>query len=167
MERIDRILAHPLFIERLQLLKALESDRIYCKHGLPHLLDTARIACLLQYELYEKNPEIDRILHDIIYAAALLHDIGRTAQYEKGLPHETAALEPAKIILSDCNFSKEEQHYILEAIQFHQKEQKYDDKGSLRDLIYRADHLSRCCFACPAADTCYWPDRKKNPSIWW
>ena len=47
MQRIQAILSHPLFCESLHKIQELERDRIYCKHGLPHLLDVARIASLM------------------------------------------------------------------------------------------------------------------------
>lgn len=186
MKRINLILSHPLFTNHLNRLTQLEKDRVYCCHGLPHLLDTARIACLLQYTKRfpqeaqntatlstqtANNPQNNRICFstELIYAAALLHDIGRVLQYEKNLPHETAGLHTAEYILADCKFTETERKDILAAIQFHHG---YDESSSLSqetkylcDLVHTADVLSRNCFACPAADTCYWPKEKKNKGI--
>lgn len=197
MKRINQLLHHPVFIDHLDRLAQLEKDRIYCCHGLSHLLDTARIACLLQYQkgnapqeaekteklstISKKNPPKESSFPvEIIYAAALLHDIGRVLQYEQGLPHETAGLAAAKQILTDCSFTAHEQALVLDAIQFHRRDTKtspaalsektgcYPTKtDSLRQLLHTADKLSRNCFACPAADTCYWPEDKKNQGILW
>lgn len=121
MQRINKLLQHPAFIENLNRLNALEADRTYCRHGLSHLLDVARIALILQYQ--EQNSTDNRCAapfsEETIYAAALLHDIGRVLQYEQGLPHETAGLCLARQILQDCSFTKTEQALILDAIQFH------------------------------------------------
>lgn len=60
-----------------------------------------------------------------IYAAALLHDIGKYAQYEEGIPHEIKSAEIAGIILSDMperiRFTPAEQQEILTAIRGHRK----------------------------------------------
>lgn len=197
MKRINQLLHHPVFTDHLDRLAQLEKDRIYCCHGLSHLLDTARIACLLQYQKgndpqeAEKTEELSTISTknspkesafpvEIIYAAALLHDIGRVLQYEQGLPHETAGLAAAKQILTDCSFTAHEQALILDAIQFHRRDTKASPVPSsaktdgyptetdrLRQILHTADKLSRNCFACPAADTCYWPEDKKNQGILW
>lgn len=177
MERINRILHHSDFIKNLNHLDALEADRIYCCHGLSHLLDVARIACLLQYKKKEDAPKSTTLFpEEIIYAAALLHDLGRVLQYEQGLPHETAGLKLSEKILKDCSFTKLEQTLILDAIQFHRKDfnppsnnttaaKEIDEILSLRSLLYHADKLSRNCFACNASNDCYWPESKKNQGI--
>lgn len=180
MKRINQLLHHPTFTSHLDRLTQLEKDRIYCCHGLPHLLDTARIACLLQYQKKNNPPKEPAFPTEIIYAAALLHDIGRVLQYEQGLPHETAGLAAAEQILTDCCFTAHEQALILDAIQFHRNDtgtaiappsEKTEccpaDIDRLRRLLHTADKLSRNCFACPAADTCYWPQNKKNQGILW
>ena len=181
MERINRLLHHPDFSENLKRLDILEMNRIYCRHGLPHLLDVARIACLLQYKKKETFESAILFSDEIIYAAALLHDLGRVFEYEQALPHETAGLELAEIILNDCSFTKSEQSLILDAIQFHRKNPDSDSPLnhsnllsnnieikkilSLRSLLYNADKLSRNCFACNAFSGCYWAESEKNQGI--
>ena len=186
MTRINTLLHHKDFTEALHRLNELEADRIYCRHGLSHLLDTARIACLLQYEQLEhysqpaalsqdlstKNNQdtpspVYKIETELIYAAALLHDLGRILQYEQNLPHETAGLPLAKKLLTDCGFTTSEQELILGSIQFHRNSKKDTAQNSLCTLLARADKLSRNCFACPASDTCYWSEDKKNQGILW
>ena len=44
MRRVNALLHHPRFTAALSELEALEEDRIFCRHGLPHLLDVARVA---------------------------------------------------------------------------------------------------------------------------
>ncbi len=176
MKRINKLLSHPDFTKNLNHLAILEKDRIYCRHDLSHLLDVARIACLLQYKKAETNLKSTILFSDeIIYAAALLHDLGRVLQYEQGLPHETAGLVLAKKILIDCDFTKSEQVLILDAIQFHRKnpnlfsddieDKEKEEILSLRSLLYHADKLSRNCFACKASHSCYWSESEKNKGI--
>ena len=41
---------------------------------------------------------------ELIYATALLHDIGRAEQYLHDIPHDIAGTEIAREILADLNF---------------------------------------------------------------
>lgn len=50
MERIDKISDHPLWKWHMAQLKEAEKDRIFCKHGIEHLLDVARIAYIENLE---------------------------------------------------------------------------------------------------------------------
>jgi len=43
-ERLEAIRNHPLYQSSLRRLNDLERGRIFCRHGMEHLLDTARIA---------------------------------------------------------------------------------------------------------------------------
>ncbi len=157
-DRIQRIWDHPLFQEGLRANERLERDRIFCKHDYSHLLDVARLAFI---ENLETGAGIQKYM---IYAAALLHDIGRYLQYTKQLPHQEASARLAEKILPDCGFSREETDQILCAILCHRDAQTRGDSG-LPGLIYRADKRSRCCFACPAEAECNWDPAKKNRKL--
>lgn len=154
-ERVQRIWDNSLFQEGLRANRRLEQDRIFCKHDSGHLLDVARIAWI---ENLETGAEIPKYL---IYAAALLHDIGRHLQYTEHVPHHEASARLAERILPECGFSQEETEQILRAILHHRDAQTSDDCG-LAGLIYRADKRSRCCFACPAEAECDWDRERKN-----
>lgn len=156
MERICALLEQPYYRRCLQEMEQLERGRIYCRHGLPHLLDVARIAALLAAERNASYPR------DVIYAAALLHDVGRLKQYVTGEPHAQAGIIMARDILRDTAFTPEEQTEILEAIGGHQTGAAPD---SLTQLLHEADQASRLCFVCPAADSCYWPEERKNHTV--
>lgn len=158
MERINKITDHPLWKLHIAKLKEAEKDRIFCKHGIEHLLDVARIAYI---ENLEENCGISK---EMIYAAALLHDIGRFLQYSEEKPHEEAGAELAEEILKDCGFHQEEKKEILLAITAHRKMETRQDK-SLAGLIYRADKQSRMCKFCPAFFECNWSAEKKNKNI--
>ena len=78
MERVNKICGHPVWKWHMERLAEYEKDRIFCRHGVEHLLDVARIAYI---ENLEKNSGLSK---EIIYGAALLHDIGRYLQYTEG-----------------------------------------------------------------------------------
>ena len=97
MEIIERIRRHPLFAEYYRKLEEIEKERIFCCHQMNHLLDVARIAYI--YNL-ERQLNIRR---EVIYAAALLHDIGKYLQYTQAVPHEEASAEIAEKILREVS----------------------------------------------------------------
>lgn len=155
MDRIDRILKHDLFVDGLNRNRAVEQDRKFCRHDMAHFLDVARIARAINAE---EGIGVDV---ELIYAAALLHDIGRHLQYSKGTPHELASVDMAPEILKDCGFDEKETHVIIEAIRSHREEKAAAEKN-LKGLLYRADKLSRACFYCQAEPECSWKDGRKN-----
>lgn len=159
--RVQAVLEHPCFAGTLVAVDEAEADRRFCRHGLEHLLDVARIAWIL---VLERGLGLSR---ELVYAAALLHDVGRAAQYEHGIPHDEAGEQLAAEILgtveAEKRFSSDEQQAILAAVRGHR-----GDVGELDDLarvIAEADKLSRPCWACAARDDCYWPDEKKNLTV--
>ena len=93
MPRVDAIWANPLFQENLAAIEAAETQRVYCRHGLSHLLDVARTAWIINLE------GGFGLARDVVYAAALLHDIGRAAEYSEGISHDVAGVEIARRIL--------------------------------------------------------------------
>lgn len=160
MEAIEKIRSHPLYIECSDKLEKAENSRKYCRHQLPHLLDVARIAYIRNLE---EHLGIDK---DIIYAAALLHDIGKCSQYEDGTPHEIAGAEIAEKILRDTeSFSEQDNRSILRAIREHRR--CTDGMSVLGKLLYESDKLSRACYACPAEPECNWEYEKKNHAVKW
>lgn len=155
MERAGKIWNHSDFKACLLKIEELEEDRIFCGHDRNHLLDVARIAYI---ENLERNLGIDK---ELIYAAALLHDIGRHLQYLKGIPHHEGGVQVAGPILKDCGFSEQETEKILEAISGH-RDKNISKRADLSGLLYRADKKSRCCFSCKAEAECNWSKEKKN-----
>lgn len=81
MNRVNQILFHPRYRQALEQTELWERDRKFCRHGISHFLDVARLAYI---RCLEERLDVDK---DVIYAAALLHDIGRYQQYERGTPH--------------------------------------------------------------------------------
>lgn len=158
MNRIDNIISHTLFIECLTENKIAEEGRIFCRHDMAHFLNVARIGTII---VMEDGLNIDR---ELIYGAALLHDIGKFRQYRSGVPHEQASAEIAPRILSDCGFTKVETAVITEAILVHRDSASALEKN-LRGVLYRADKLSRPCFYCSVSRECSWQESKKNLTI--
>lgn len=173
MERIDRIQNHPLYVMNQQRINELEQNRIFCCHGVNHSLDVARIFYILVLEQglsYKK---------DIIYATALLHDIGRGLQYMEKVSHHETGARLAQEILNDCDFVEDEIAMIVEAIAGHHTGNAYlqdgisvqvddavkEDNILFTDLFYKADKLSRNCFDCKAQEECYWSQEKRNLQI--
>jgi len=155
MERIDKILNHNLFIGNLEKNNAAEADRCFCRHDMVHFLDVARIGMILNLE---EQLGIPRVL---IYAAALLHDIGKHRQYKEGVPHETAGAELAPGILRDCGFDEQDTKLITDAILGHRNREVASEK-TLRGILYRADKASRACYACKVQEECKWSAEQKN-----
>ncbi|MFR8170616.1 MAG: HD domain-containing protein [Marvinbryantia sp.] len=155
MERVNKILENKTYRSYLREIEECERTRVFCRHNMAHFLDVARIAQLLNLE------EAVGLSKEMIYAAALLHDIGRHLQYREGTPHEQASVLLAPQILKECGFTESESAEILEAIRQHRNAGIREERN-LSGLIYRADKLSRSCFACPAEPQCDWKNEKKN-----
>lgn len=158
MERIDKLLNHDLFQCHMRSNREAEAERRFCRHDMAHFLDVARIGEIINLE------EDMGLAREWIYAAALLHDIGRHVQYEDGTPHELASAEIAPRILADCGFEDYETRVIINAIRSH-RDAAVAAERSLGGVLYRADKASRACFACEVGDECNWKGEKKNMTI--
>ena len=161
MDRVNEIWKHPLYQKYYARIEELEQNRVFCRHQMPHLLDVARIA-------YIRNLEDDMgFAKDVVYAAAVLHDIGKALQYEARIPHELAGVDIAEQILADlpaeAAYTTDEKRMILTAIKGHRRLR--EDPEPLEKLLYESDKVSRICFACPAEAQCDWSREKKNMEI--
>lgn len=156
MKRVNAIVHHPVFADRLKRLETLEAERIFCRHDFPHLLDVAR---MMWIAVLEQQIPVDR---EVVYAAALLHDIGRADQLERGIPHDQAGAELAAQILPEAGFTPEETREIIRAILAHRTDGSTETLGQ---LLYRADKACRACWRCGAKCECNWSEEKKNTDI--
>lgn len=156
MDRVNKIIHNSRYQKLIAELNFLEKDRQFCKHTIEHFLDTARIMYITSLE---NNLKISK---DIIYGCALLHDIGRVAEYKQGKPHNESSAEIAKEILKACDYSDKEINDITKAILFHRAK---DCDDILGNLLYKADKQSRLCFCCDAESECYWDKKKRNFDI--
>jgi len=160
MTRYDKIVKHDSFCKYLEQINELEKERIYCRHNLSHLLDVARIAYIMNLEeggCYSK---------DVIYGAALLHDIGKVEQYKEKIPHEKTGAEKAGAVLKECGYDEVEIKIVTAAILDHRRG---PDKSGYRlsELLYEADKKSRICLFCQSKDSCNWSEEKKNSRIYY
>lgn len=162
MDRVNRILHNEVYVENRYNIELLEKDRIYCKHGEEHALDVARIAMLINLT------EQCGLEKETVYAAAILHDIGRAQEYREGKRHEEAGQMIASVILKECLFHQDEIDDIMSAIANHRDKSKINlTKSKLGEIISRADHLSRPCYKCMATQTCKWSYERRNEEIQW
>ena len=158
MERYHKIVEHELFQEYMSRIEVLERERIYCRHNVNHLIDVARIAYIINLE---KGASYSK---DMIYAMALLHDIGKPEQYEEKIPHEITGAKKAEAVLKDCGYREEEIRQIETAILDHRRGPKEEGR-ILSEILYEADKRSRMCLFCKAKDSCNWTDDRKNMCI--
>ena len=159
MDRINSILFDNQYKANINKIKSLEKKRKYCKHTIKHFLDVARIAYIINLE---NNLSINK---DIIYATALLHDIGKWKQYEHSVPHEIASAEIAVVILERCGYKKDEIDIIKNAILLHRCKTIRKNNSNLVEIINLADKISRNCFSCKMLEKCDWDINLKNTFI--
>ena len=158
MKRVNQIYDHPIFQKKYSALQEAEKDRMFCKHTLEHFIDVAR----LMY-IYSLEHQLS-ISKEVIYAMALMHDIGRIDQIEKGIPHEQAGADLCDVILPDCGFTKEETDTIKASI-LHHRNALNDEENPYYEMLYWADKKSRNCFACDMREECNWDEEKMNLKI--
>ncbi len=157
--RYQKILKHTQFITAVRDIEKKEERRIFCRHGSDHLFDVARIAYILALE------EQADISKDMIYATALLHDIGRGEEYENGTSHNVAGAQKAEVILKDCGYTQAETNEITLAIRTHGHDGYPEGASDLQRLLCTADKLSRLCFNCKAYKECNWAADKRNETL--
>lgn len=145
MDRINCILENEDFKTYLKTNETLETERIFCHHDINHFLDVSRVASIINLE---KGYGLDK---ELIYAAGLLHDIGRWVEYQEGKDHAIASAELAEAILIKCGFMQEELNEIITAIKAHRDKQQTTNLGR---VLYEADKTSRACYSCNARGQC-------------
>ena len=157
LDKINKILNNHYFNECLNKNIESESNRKFCKHDLQHFLDVARIAYIM---VLEKNLNISK---EIIYACALLHDIGKWKQYSEEVPHEMVSAQIANQILKECDYSEQNIKLVVSSILNHRVHENEDI--IFNSILYKSDKISRNCFCCNAEKLCNWSQEKKNHSI--
>ncbi|ADL13289.1 HD domain-containing protein [Acetohalobium arabaticum] len=168
MERLNKIIDSQEYNSYLQKNHQREQDRIFCRHTWQHFIAVARITYLLileeelaeelltKWQLEEKND-----LKEIVYTAAMLHDIGRWKQYDTGQDHAAVSAKLAVDLLEKYRYTALEKEIILTAIKEHRGKPD-SDKSILGCLLCRGDNLSRNCRECFAREKC---KSVKNPTI--
>lgn len=157
MTRVNQILENEDYISYIETIEDLEKERGYCKHGFEHGISVARIAYAY---ILERGKLI--LSKESIYAAALLHDIGRWVEYQTGEDHAEVSARLALPLLEVYNFSSEDIQVILEGIREHRR---HDDSNLilLGEALSIADNYSRDCRHCGMQKKChkFKPDMKQ------
>lgn len=161
MPRLNAVINHELYQKYYERIRSCETDRIFCCHQMNHLLDVARIA-------YIKNLEEDLGYDkELIYTAAVLHDIGKSFQYREQIPHEIAGEKVARRILEslpeEVRFTEEEKELICIAVKGHRR--RREGMQPIETLFYESDKRSRMCLYCAAEKKCNWDKEEKNMEI--
>lgn len=157
MKNTNKIVLSKIYRDYLNELEGLERDRFFCRHNYEHFISVARICYILKLE---EGVDVDK---DMIYATALLHDLGRVLEIKEGINHAIGSVDIAREILEITDFSLEEKNRILSCISYHRTKDAAEDE--FFNIFYRADKLSRDCFRCSAYDECNWSYEKKNHEI--
>ncbi|SET33747.1 HDIG domain-containing protein [Natronincola peptidivorans] len=157
MERIKRILNHDEYNHHLENNSRAEEKRGFCRHDLQHFLAVARVGYIIALERRYK------VSKEMIYAAALLHDIAKWKQYLEGVNHAIASAKVAEDLLEECGFSPEETKTISDAIKKHRKGK--DLETELDISLYEGDKKSRLCVKCHKLSDCKKYKEGKKPQI--
>lgn len=174
-EAIFNTKEYSILFEKLQ---ELEKDRAFCNHTLEHFLDVARLMYIKFLEDSSKEDkgsyenDIDAWafelpageVKDLIYATALMHDIGRVDQIENGISHEEASCIHCDEILLKCGYNQLEIKRVKAAIGSH-RNKTGEISGYFSRLLYWADKKSRNCFNCKEINECNWNRDKMNSKI--
>ncbi|MGM0472055.1 MAG: HD domain-containing protein [Bacillota bacterium] len=168
MQRLNSLLESEEYSNYLARNRECEKKRIFCKHNWQHLISVARITYIkileeeLVTELMTKwqlaNQEQ---LKEVVYTAAMLHDIGRWQQYHSGVDHAIASADLAAQLLQKYDYSGLEEQVILTAIREH-RGRADSDKSILGRLLCSSDNLSRDCINCSVQQKC---KEIKNPDL--
>ena len=166
MDIISRLLELPGYKLALADTSQREKERRFCCHDSAHLWETARVAYILfltgEVPCPELMPYDDKRRKEIIYAAALVHDIARYKEYDDPrLCHAAESAVMARPLLVAAGFSAEEISIIDSAVANHRKE----GYAGFDLLLYRADKESRPCAACPVLGECKKFQNGRRPHI--
>lgn len=149
LPRVNRIFQHDLYEEYSSKNKIAEAQRIYCRHGSDHGLSVARIAYIFLLESKEIS-----LSKEVIYAAGILHDIGRWLEYETQENHAQVGARLAVPILQDCGFSEKEVEVITQGIYEHRLKPS-EAESVLGQALALADDWARDCKNCESKGSCY------------
>ncbi|HWJ04125.1 MAG TPA: HD domain-containing protein, partial [Verrucomicrobiae bacterium] len=116
-------------------------------HDHQHAVYVARLGYLIALEQKLELPE----LKELIYAAGLLHDIGRWKEYQTGEDHAWVSAEFAEPILARAGFSPWEIDIVCAGIREHRE----PGGSQIGKILALADDLSRNCRGCTVKESCY------------
>jgi uncharacterized protein len=167
LKRIEQLLKDEAYQGYIAANTAALPGRHYCQHSLPHHLDVARIAYILvlehndlKYFAREAGLNDSLAAKETIYAAGLLHDIGKWQEIQTGVDHAAYGAGLAREILPRANFDPAETELVCQAIYEHSHISQ--DMSFLGERLYRADNLSRWCGQCEERGEC---PRRGTPEL--
>ncbi|MCL5058005.1 MAG: HD domain-containing protein [Actinobacteria bacterium] len=158
--RIGVVRKDPFYLDCLSLNGERERDRLFCRHDYRHMVLVSQISCKVIKQTGGLNILVKteglsgiRSALEVVYAAGLLHDMGRWRQYDTGEDHALAGSVMAGSVLERAGFSKREAGVITRAIREHRK--ALPGQSYLGRVLCLADDLSRPCGSCGARLDCY------------
>lgn len=159
MKRVEILLKDSFYNDYIQRNVTEEKSSGSCRHDLQHHIDVARITYILILEPNDLNYFVrDNGLSgklaakEVIYAAGMLHDIGKWKEYNTGIDHAAFGASLAHDILPRAFFNPTEIELICRAIYEHSNISR--DISFLGEKLHRADNLSRVCNECENIEKC-------------
>ncbi|HPR93288.1 MAG TPA: HD domain-containing protein [Syntrophomonadaceae bacterium] len=153
LKRTDLLINDSLYNEYLQRNAREEMEPRFCRHDISHHFDVALITFILilenndlEYFLKESGISSRMAAKEVIYAAGLLHDIGKWKEYRDGDEHASYSAKLARGLLPRALFNPDEIEIICRAIYEHRNIS--NDMSFLGERLYRANNLSRICSQC-------------------
>jgi len=159
LKRVETLVEDKYYQEYFRRNSEAEIEPKFCQHDFRHHLAVARITYILILEhndlnYFIKDSGISGKLaaKEIIYAAALTHDIGKWKEYKCGIDHASYGARLAREILPRALFNHTEVDIICRAIYEHRNISR--DMSFLGERLHRADNLSRICTRCEYRSQC-------------
>lgn len=156
MRFVSALLENDMYNRKRRRLDLLETDRIFCRHDMAHFMDVARIA---QLRNLEEHMQQDK---EMIYLYALLHDIGRVAEYEQGISHAQASADAAGEILMHLGYPAEQIVLLQKAILEHRGNSVEEHPYKAMESCDAPAKKSEDTAAEESADRVTWDDTEQN-----
>lgn len=167
MKRVELLINDSLYEQYLQRNLEEEMEPKFCQHDFNHHIDVARITYILVLEHNDLNYFVREhglsgrlAAKEVIYAAGLLHDIGKWQEYKTGTDHASFGARLAREILPRAFFNPSEAELIARAIYEHRNISH--NMTFLGERLHRADNLSRICSNCSYSQQC---TKKKHKEL--
>ncbi|NLF46399.1 MAG: HD domain-containing protein [Syntrophomonadaceae bacterium] len=159
MKRIDLLLQDSLYNEYLHRNAREEMDQRLCRHDINHHFTVAQMTFSLMlnnndWEIFLEETGIDSqaAAKEVVYAAGLLHDIGKWKEYRDGEDLAACSARLSRTILPRALFTPDEIEIICRAICEQRNINK--DISLLGEKLYRGNNLSRMCSECHHNEEC-------------
>ncbi len=149
MKRVERLIDDSLYVKNIKLNVDKETEPKSYRYDFRHHLDVARITYILilenndlNYFVSESSLSSRLAAKEVIYAAGLLHDIGKWKEFTaEGVDHASYGARLAREILPRVFFNPHEVNIICRAIYEHSNISR--EMSFLGEKLHRADNLSR------------------------